>query len=718
MFEWWGRSVSRLRWGVLTFAAAIVVIGATWGIGVFDSLADGGFYNDKSPSAKAAERIEDEFGRQAVDVVVLYESDDLIATDPEFAEAVTDSLDAIADRDEVESVSSYYSTQLPSFISDDEHSTYATITLTGETDADRAEQYEALAPDLTADGLTTRLGGSAAIFDDVNRQTQADMITAEMISLPILLVLMVLIFGSLVAATTPLLIGVIAIMGGFIITRLLTYVTDVSVFAINVITIIGLGLSIDYALFVVNRFREELALGRDKRTAVVRTMTTAGRTVTVSGLTIVLSLAGLLMFPLPFLHGIAYGGMAAVAVAMLGSLTVLPALLAIIGHRVDAVRMPWRRKRSGRPSNSGAWSRVGASVMRRPVLYLVGVVAVLLVLAIPFLHANWGTVDEKVLPEGMESRVVSETLRADFPDGDLGTLQVFVEGGGEAAVQAVTADIDELDHVDSVRPIAGNADAAVLQVSYDVDQQSEEARELATAIGELDVPDDTELAVSGMPAVLNDQFSDIGERLPWLALYVAVVTLLLLFLAFGSVLLPIKAVLMNMISIGASFGVIVWIFQDGNLSEWLGFTPSGFLEPSNLLLMVVLLFGLSTDYEVFLLSRVREEWDHTGDNTASVLTGLQRTGGIITSAALLLIVVVSAFAAGGIMFLKMIGIGMAVAIFIDATLVRMLLVPATMRILGNANWWAPKPLRRFYARYGVKEGEDLPAPELVGSGRN
>ena len=720
MFAWWGRVVTRFRWAVLAVAVAVVVIGGTWGAGVFDSLSDGGFYNPDSPSQQAEQKIVDEFGRQAVDVVVLYESDAADVNDPEFTAAVTDILDDVRARADVESVASYYDTGSPAFVSDDGRATYAAITLTGEDDAERSEQYTALKPYLDADGLTTSVGGFSAIFDDVNTQTQQDIITVEMFTLPILLLLMIVIFGSLVAAMMPLLIGVIAIMGGFIITRLLTQVTDVSVFAINVITIIGLGLAIDYALFVVSRFREELAVGRAIEDVVVRTMTTAGRTVMVSGLTIVIALAGLLLFPLPFLHGIAYGGMSAVGVAMLGSMSVLPALLAVLGTRVDAVRMPWRRRDAARGlDENGFWARVGRAVMKRPVMFMVLSVAVLVGLATPFLHASFGAVDETVLPTGTESRVVSERLKEEFPGGDQNSLDVLVTGTDEATTKEFVADIEAMEHVDSVLPIAASDDAAVLRVGFDVEPHSSHARELATDISELEAAG-TQVAVTGMPAHLNDQFSDISERLPWLALYVCLVTLILLFLAFGSVLLPIKAVLMNIISIGASFGVVVWIFQDGHFAELLGFTPTGYLEPSNLLLMVVLLFGLSTDYEVFLLSRVREEWDRTHDNTTAVLTGLQRTGGIISSAALLLIVVVAGFAAGGIMFLKMIGVGMAVAIFIDATLVRMLLVPATMRVMGRANWWAPAFLRRFYARYGVKEGgPELPAAkgDHVGASR-
>lgn len=720
MFAWWGRVVTRLRWAVLAVAVGVVALGATWGLGVFDAVSDGGFYNPDSPSQQAEERIEEEFGRQAVDVVVLYESADHTVDSPEFAQKVAASLDELRDRSDVESITSFYDTGLPSFVSDDEHATFAAITLTGADDAERADQFADLEPLLRVDGIDTQVGGQAAIFEAVNTQTQQDIITVELFTLPILLLLMIVIFGSLVAAATPLLIGVLAIMGGLVITRLLTYVTDVSVFAINVITIIGLGLAIDYALFVVSRFREELAAGRTIPDAVVRTMTTAGRTVLVSGMTIILALAGLLLFPLPFLHGIAYGGMAAVGIAMLGSMSVLPALLAVLGHRVDAIRMPWRKPKKVTDHSVGFWAKVGRGVMKRPVLFILASVAVLVGLATPFLHASFGGVDETVLPEGTESRVVSERLRDDFPDGDLNSFDVLLTDTDQATVAEAIADFESIEGVDHVTPTAGSDTAAVLRVSFEAESPSTEARDLATDIGGMTLDGDTELWVAGVPAQLNDQFTDIGDRLPLLALYVSVVTLLLLFLAFGSVLLPIKAILMNMISIGASFGVVVWIFQDGHLSELFGFTATGYLEPSNLLLMVVLLFGLSTDYEVFLLSRVREEWDRTGDNTTAVLTGLQRTGGIISSAALLLIVVVGGFAAGGITFLKMIGIGMAVAIFIDATLVRMLLVPATMRVMGRANWWAPKFLSRFYARYGVREGDAEPSQpenELVGAGK-
>ncbi|GIG66331.1 MMPL family transporter [Phytomonospora endophytica] len=711
MFAWWGRVVARARWIVLAAGVIVAVIGALWGTGVFGAVSDGGFYNENSPSAQAADRIAEKFGRQAVDVVVLYSSDSMSVDDEAFKQSVMTVIGEAGGNPDIAAVQSYYTIPAPQnavFKSGDGHATYLAVRLSGADEAERADQFTALKDSFGAAGLDSELGGQSAIFADVNTQTQDDIVKAETLAMPILLILMAVIFGSVVAALTPLMVGVLAILGAFTVTRLLTYVTDVSVFAINIITIIGLGLAIDYALFVVNRFREELHAGHDRSAAISRTMATAGRTVTVSGVIIMLSLAGLLVFPLPFLKAMAYGGIAAVGIAMLGALTVLPALLAVLGPKVDAWRIPFRRKNGGAPAESRFWGGIGRVVMKRPVFFIVGVLGVLTLVASPFLHAKFGGVDERVLPAGSESRVVSEELKENFPGGGLTKLEVLVDGGGEAAVAQVRAEILDVPHVTGADPTVADASGAVLSVSYDVDPETPAARELVNDIRDVAVPDGTTVHVTGQSAVLDDQLTDLTDRLPLMALLVAGVTFLLLFLAFGSLLLPLKAILMNVVSIGASFGVIVWIFQDGHLADLLGFTPLTALEPTNLLLMLVLLFGLSTDYEVFLLSRVREEWDAHGDNTRAVVTGLQRTGGIISSAALLLIVVVAGFASGGIVFIKMIGIGMIVAILVDATLVRGLLVPATMRVLGRANWWSPKPLRRLYAKYGIDEGEPKP----------
>ncbi|MDQ1006044.1 putative membrane protein YdfJ with MMPL/SSD domain [Streptomyces sp. V4I23] len=707
MFARLGGLVVRMRWVVIALAIGVVAFGAIWGTRVTDSLSDGGFYPDNGPSAKADHRIEQEFGRQNADVVVLYSSDRHTMDDPEFTEPVSDALSALDERPEVADVRSFFTTKAPDFVSEDSRSTFATISLTGTDEKTRNEQYEELREILAVPETTTLVGGREAALAEFNKKTEEGILTAEIIATPILTVLMLIIFGGVVAACMPMVVGVLAVLGGFVITRLLTYVLDVSVFAINVITIIGLGLAIDYSLFIVSRFREEMRAGADERTAIVRTMSTAGRTVVVSGSTVLLALAGLLIIPLPFLHGIALGGGAAIGVAIISALIVLPAVLAVLGKRVDALKLPGRLGRRRNQDVAGGdelgfWARIGSAVMRRPVVYLVGVLAVLIVAAVPFAHATFETVDERVLPEGTQSRVVSERLKEEFPGGADGTLLLMVDGGGKAAAQTVSTTVEGMDHVVSVTPVAANADATLLQVKSSSGEQGPGTRELAEDLSRLTPPDGSTLHVTGLAAQVNDQMDAIADGLPWLALVVVGVTLVMLFFAFGSLLMPIKAVLMNLVSIGAAFGAVVWAFQDGHLAGILDFTQRP-VEASNLVLILVLLFGLATDYEVFLLSRVREEWDLSGDNTRSVVVGLQRTGGIITAAALLLIVVVATFTTGGVSFLKLIGIGMTVAIFVDATLVRMVLVPATMKILGSANWWAPGPLRRFYAKYGIRE---------------
>jgi RND superfamily putative drug exporter len=559
--------------------------------------------------------------------------------------------------------------------------------------------YDDLKPALRAAGVTTEVGGNIAFLSQANEQSIADITRAEKLSLPVLLVLLVVIFGGVVAAATPLLIGGLAILGGFIATRLLATVTDISIFAINIITLIGLGMAIDYALFVVSRFREELAAGHATAYAIERTIATAGRTVLVSGLTITLALASLLIFPQVFLRSMGMGGMAAVFVAMLAALTVLPALLAVLGPRINA----WRVPRPWRTTDGRGWARLARSVMRRPVPYLVGVVAVLVVLAAPFVNVRFGGYDERVLPADRSARVVSERIDAEFPGGTVAPIGVLVSGAPVEQAQQFAQQIARLPQVTGASVTANRGQSSLVSVTYPGEPTGDEAASVVRAIRDLPAPPGSEVLVGGRTAADLDLLHSLGQRLPWMALIMAAATLVLLFLAFGSVVLAVKAVLMNLVSVGASFGVVVWAFQDGHLAGLLDFTATGFIEPTNPILMLAVLFGLATDYEVFLLSRVREEWDLSGDNTGAVAAGLQRTGGIITAAALLLMVVVAGFATGGIAFVKLIGIGMIVAIVVDATLVRALLVPATMRLLGRWNWWAPGPLAKVYRQYGIRE---------------
>jgi trehalose monomycolate/heme transporter len=723
MFGWWGRVVVRTRWWVLAATAVLVLVGGAWGTGIFGMLAGGGFDDPGSDSSRAQARLSQVFGQLGPDVDVLYTSPTATVDDAGLADPVRAVIARISGRPEVAEVTSYYAAHIPTYVSSDRHSTYIGIQLNGGGQGAKLDNLAAIRPLLQADGVETVIGGNIVFVNDANTQVQRDVERAELISLPVLLVLLILIFRGLIAAATPLVVGVVAILGAFTVTRVLVNFTEVSVFAANVITLLGLGMAIDYALFVVSRFREELAAGHDTPTAVSRTMRTAGRTVVVSGVIVALALSSLLLFPLDFLRSLGYGGMAAVLVAMLAALTTLPALLAVLGPRINALRIPLPRRRRAAPTaasaeapNSGGWDRLARSVMRRPIPYVVLVAAILLSLATPFLRAQFGGFDERVLPAGTPSRTVAEALSTRFPDESVAPVIAVISGASVQAAGDYAVRAAALPRATGAAVIATKGDTSLVQITFDGEPESAQAREVVTAVRALAAPPGAEVLVTGRSAFDLDQIDSLKRRLPWMVLYVFAVTFVLLFLAFGSVVLPVKAIIMNIISIGASFGVVVWVFQDGHLAEQLGFTATGFLAPTNLVLMLAVLFGLSTDYEVFLLSRVREEWLRTGDNTEAVATGLQRTGGIITAAAFLLIIVVSGFATGGVQSIKLLGVGTVVAVAVDAALVRTLLVPATMRLLGRWNWWAPGPLARLHRRIGLRESDEMaeaPRPEAV-----
>jgi trehalose monomycolate/heme transporter len=717
MFSRWGRVVVRLRWLVVAITLGVVAVGVAWGGGVFDRLSSGGFDDPDSESAQAIERIATELGRHDADVVVLYSSETATVDDPAMRGPITDTLDELRRDTHVAGIVSYYDdTASPTLVASDRRATYAVITLDAADDDAKLEAYHEIESSLDAPGVTTEVGGVVAFQAAADEQVERDLARGEMIAMPIVLVLLVLIFGSVVAAGMPLLIGVVAVLGALTTTRVLTSLTDVSVFAVNTILLLGLGMAIDYSLLMVSRFREELRAGHDPSGAVLRTMATAGRTVFVSGLTIALALASLLIFPQVFLRSMGMGGMAAVLVAMLGALTVLPALLAIVGHRIDALRLPLPgTRRRTRRVDDGAWASLARSVMRRPWRYLAAVLVVLVIAALPFLDVRFSGVDERVLPEGTEARTVGERIAEEFPGGSAAPIQVFVADASETETRALVDRIGSLPDVTDTAIGARQNDRFLITVGYTGERTGDRAQDLVRSIRDLPKPDGTEVLVGGRTAADIDRLDGIGDRLPWMASIMAAVTLVLLFLAFGSVLLPLKAVAMNLLSIGASFGALVWIFQEGHLSGLLHFTPTGHLDPTIPILILAVSFGLATDYEIFLLSSIREAWDRTGDNAASVAIGVQRTGRIITAAALLLATVVAGFATGEITLTKMIGVGLIVAIVVDATLVRALLVPATMRLMGRWNWWAPGPLARFHRRYGIggRAEATTPPPALT-----
>ncbi|WP_091781266.1 MMPL family transporter [Pedococcus dokdonensis] len=737
----WGQFVARRSWAVLLGGLAVVLVAAAYGIGVFGNLSNGGFDDPATDSARELALEQATFPGRETDLVVIYSSPTLTVQDPAFQRAVTDTISALPAKDVAGAVT-WYASQSPGLVSADDHATRVIVTLAGDTQDAKSDNWEAVKGELDAPGLSTSIGGPWAVFGDVNEQVSKDIARAESISLPIVFLLSLLIFGSLVSALMPTLVGGIAVMGAFAVVRLITGVTDVSIFSINVITLLGMGLAIDYALFVVSRFREELALAPDTsrdsvRAAIVRTMTTAGRTVLFSGLIVAASLASLLLFPQNFLRSMGYGGMAAVLVAMVAALTVLPALLGVLGPRIEFGRMPWRRGSRARLADArtpdalhgtdhevvhGAWARVAHSVMRRPVVYLVVIVVGLLALGSPFAGARWGSVDERVLPVSSPSRQAAD-LQADLFGGESASASIMLRGADEAGVAAYVTELGDVDGVVTAQAVDSTVVAGdrltLVQATWQGNSQTTASQDVVVGLRAVEPPAGSTALVGGPTADAVDLIDSIGAHLPWMALMVALVMLVLLFVAFGSVVLPLKAIVMNAVSIVASFGVVTWIFQEGHLAGLLGFTSPGYLDVTQPILMLAILFGLSMDYEVFLLSRVREEWDRTGDNTRAVAAGVQRSGRIITSAALLLAVVIGGFATSGIVFLKMIGIGMLVAVLLDATVVRALLVPATMRLLGRANWYAPGPLARWWDRHGHREealptpSHGLPAPELA-----
>ncbi|MGD9793694.1 MAG: MMPL family transporter, partial [Acidimicrobiia bacterium] len=482
------------------------------------------------------------------------------------------------------------------------------------------------------------------------------------------------------------------------------------------------GLAIDYSLFVVSRFREELAAGRNTHDAVINTVDTAGRTVAFSALTVAVSLAALMLFPMYFLRSFAYAGVLVVLVSMTAALVSLPALLAVLGPRVNAGRIGRRRRE--RAVEDGLWHKVATAVMRRPVIVAGTVIAVLVVLGSPFARASFGLPDDRVMPTSAEARQVSDAIRRDYDGQESNSFGISLASSDPMSTEVarygeLVSSVVGVARVDtaqgsfirgslvagpsaaSARFTAAGTNGTWVSVVPSIDPDSGAGEQMVKAIRSIESP--IRGQVSGAAAELVDTKASIADRLPWAALWIAISTFVLLFLSFGSVLVPLKAIVLNLLSLSATFGAMVWIFQDGNGADLLGFTSTGNLDVSMPILMFCVAFGLSMDYEVFLLSRIKEEYDRTGDNASSVAHGLERTGRIVTAAAALMAVTFIAFGTSSVTFLKLFGFGLALAVIVDATIVRGALVPAFMRLAGNANWWAPPAMRRFHDRFGFSE---------------
>ena len=720
-----GRFVAAHPRRLLVVSALFIALAGAAGAGVADHLSTGGFEDPASESTHAAARIERLFGVADPDVVLLVTSRTGSVDDPAVAKAGSALTVALAAEDGVRRVDSYWSLgNAPPLRSSDGSKAMVLANLDG-TQNDKNRVLEELTPKYTGSSgaIDVAVGGFAEVFRQVTTQVEEDLVRAEVIAIPILLILLLFVFRSAVAAALPLGVGLVAVLGTLLILRVVAAVTEVSIFALNLTTGMGLGLGIDYSLFIVSRFREELGAGKPVDDAVVRTVATAGRTVLFSAIAVAASMSALLLFPIVFLKSFAYAGIPVVALAAVGATITLPALLRVLGPRIDALSI--RKKKSG-DAEGRVWHRIATIVMRRPLPVAAAGVAILLFLGAPFLGVELGLPDDRVLPPGAPGRVVSDDIRASFAGNEAFALSVLAEGiDVDESRPQITGYAGELSRLDSVARVDSavgsyvggemlfesellaerftSDDATFLSVvlSPAIETQSPEAEAVVRQIRTMEAP--FAVQVTGASATLVDGKAVVLSRFPFALALIGVVTLVTLFLLFGSVLVPIKAVVLNLLSLTATFGAMVWVFQDGHLAGLLDFTPTGTLVLSNIILMFCIAFGLSMDYEVFLLSRIKEEHDRTGDNESSVALGLERTGRIVTAAAALIAVVFIAMISSGVSFIKLFGMGLALAVIMDATLVRAALVPAFMKLMGSANWWAPPALRRVHERFGIRE---------------
>ena len=759
MFSGWGRLVFRYRWATLVGSGVLLAISIA-GLLMGGTLTSGGPLTSNLESARAGNLASSELpsgSKQTSTFFLLFRSDSLVATDAAFQSAVQEALAPIQGDARIDKLVDPYTAAdartKQAFISRDGHEALVSVELRS-SGMQAWRDYDALRGEVKSPTLTVTGTGFVPINQAFNTTLESDLQRAETVTLPVTLILLVIIFASVVAAGLPLGVGILTILGGLAGTFFLNRFTDVSQYALNIVTLIGLGVSIDYSLFIVNRFRDELAAGASREDAIATTLATAGRAITFSGLTVAVGLSAMLFFQGTFLASMGAAGAIVVAVAVVYGLTFLPALLSIIGPGVNRLRLPsWLQ---GAPQGRGVWHRLASWVMKRPVLVLVPTVGFLLVAGTPFLSLRLANGDVQMLPSRLEARQGWDRFLADFPGQDQTTFSIVVDypDGSPLTSQRIadqyaferrvaqipgvlrTSSIYDLEPnlglYDYERMYAGDPSLlppqvqqlmsatvgkhiVLIQATTNSPQTSDASRAIVNTIrADQGVGDGGQVLVGGGTAIDLDVIKFITDRTPVAVGFVVLVTYVVLFLLTGSVVLPLKAVLLNFLSIGASFGALVWIFQQGHLSSILNFTPQS-IDPSIPVILFSIVFGLSMDYEVLLVSRIHEEYVRTGDNTAAVASGLERSGRLITGAAAIMVTVFLAFGLAEVVIIKAIGIGLAIAVAIDATLVRALVVPAVMRLLGDFNWWAPRPLRWLYKRAGLDDlgVEEAQQPEPV-----
>ena len=728
-----GVQMVRFRWLVMAVWAVAFLLALGLAPRAISNLS-GGFGRADTESRRALDLLESKLGEQESAVTVVFSHDELTANDPDYQQAVEATLAPILARPDVVEVVTAYNAPRPGFVSDDGRTSYAVILLSSTID-EALDLYPDLRKELrTPPGFRMWGTGGIAIFSDLNHASERDLQRAETITFPLVLVALALVFGTLVAVGLPLAMAGLSITMTLTLVFLLSQVTAMSIFVLNIASFLGIGMAIDYSLLMVNRFREELP-NRPTEEAVGVTLATAGRAILFSGFTSVVGLSGLLLFPFMALRSMGIGGVSVILLSMLLTMTLVPAILGALGQRINALSIV-----RVLPAPGGVWHRLAWGVMRRPVLVAVPVMAALLFLGTPFLDAKIGAPWASVLPEDAEARLGWEVVERELSPGELSPVAIAVQAPGSVLAPEAIATLYDYARGLEAKPGVRRVESIVTletdpplsleqyQAMYSAPERipSPEIRERLADLASQDVTairvftefptlSDQDKAfvrelraegigsgfttlVTGATADLMDANDTMYRYFPWVILYVVVTIYLVLLVLFRSVILPLKAVVMNAMSIFAAYGALVFIFQQGHFGSILGFTAQGSLETTTPIILFCILFGLSMDYEVFLLSRIKEIYDETGDNTESVATGLERTGRIITSAALILVLVAGAFATSEIIVIKAFGVGVAIAILLDATVVRALLVPALMRLLGDWNWWAPSFLMRLLPR--------------------
>jgi uncharacterized membrane protein YdfJ with MMPL/SSD domain len=703
MFDALARLADRRARRVVLLAIALFLVAGALGGSVASRLDPYGADDPATDSVKAKQRLEDA-GLRVPAVIVVVEDGPVAAAS---TRRRVEALEAIVRRrGDVASVSGWYDTHSPAFVSHDRRSTYFAVSLKPTEDKAWQEAGASI-----ADRLSNRpgvlVGGAAVAQEQVNKQIEQDLRKAEMLAFPLLFLLSLLFFRSLVAALLPAMIGLLAIVGTLLILRIASEFASISVFALNLTTGLGLGLSIDYSLFIVSRYREEIAKDGPGLAAMRRVLASAGRTVLFSSLTVAVALASLLVFPQRFLYSMGLGGSLVALLAALISLTVLPAVLTLLGTRVNSLSPSFLRRRAeadARPDQQGFWYRLSRFVMRHPIPIATLSALFLIVLGLPFLQIKFNSVDPTVLPPEASARQTYETISEQFPPYRDTPIWIDVEGGGPRAAAAVAARVRQVDGVAAVAPPRrlSRRVTAIEAISANP-FKSEASRSTVGAIRDLTAPPGATVLVGGATADFVDFQGSLARHLPTALAIIVVATLVVLFLMTGSVVLPVKSLIMNVLNLSAVFGLLVLIFQDGRLEGILDYTSSGAIEQTMPILLFAVAFGLSTDYAVFLLSRIKEARDAGASDTECVAIGLERTGRIVTAAALLFAVAIGVFATSQIIVNKVNGVGTALAVLIDASIIRALLVPSLMRLLGRWNWWAPAPLRRLHDRIGLSE---------------